>query len=219
MYKEYNFSKRGDYHTQINNKKVPLRSCNTTSAIMALKQAGISYSVPEGIQDEDYLTSILESDEAYALQEKNYSWSVGKWRPQEVHGLLQWGINKLVGSNVDFFSTHVSFQDLIKNLLQGNGVILSGTFDLDNGKELAHMVSLAGFTSSQPGLTKSVTSEEIDVSSIGKLIIDDPYGDFRTNYKSHKGNDIQLDVTEFNSIFKTQGDLRKKWAHLVKKTT
>lgn len=218
MYTEYNFSKDIDYHTQRNNVLVPLRSCNTTSAIMAMKQAGITYEVLPDMQDEDYLTMILETDEAYELQANSYAWSVGAYRPQEVHGILQWGINQLAGKTVDRFKTNTSIEEIIFFLIKGHGIMLSGTFDLPNGKELHHIVSLAGFKSSQPGVTASETSSSIDVSSISDMIIDDPYGDFRTGYSNFHGNNVSLSISEFNSIFKKQGDLHSKWAHMITNT-
>jgi len=42
----FNYSKDNDYHTQINNRRLPLSTCNTTSMIMALKQAGVEASFP-----------------------------------------------------------------------------------------------------------------------------------------------------------------------------
>jgi len=215
MYKEYNFSTDINYHTQRNNKKIPLRACNTTSAIMAMKQAGIEYTVLPGMQDEDYLTMLLETEEAYELQANFYAWSVGIYRPQEVHGILEWGINKLAGKKVDRFKTNASIEELIFFLIRGRGIMLSGTFDLPNGKELHHIVSLAGFKSSQPGILSSQTSGSIDISSISEVIIDDPYGDYRTEYINHHGNNVALSISDFNFIFKKQGDLHNKWAHVI----
>ena len=56
---EINLRRDFDYHTQINNRLIPMASCNTTAAIMALKAADINFNCPEGMQPEDALTQRL----------------------------------------------------------------------------------------------------------------------------------------------------------------
>jgi len=61
---EINYSKDIEYHTQINNKKLPLTSCNSNSMIMALEQAGYDSIIEQGIQSEDFFTTYLTLKEA-----------------------------------------------------------------------------------------------------------------------------------------------------------
>ena len=175
----FNYSKDNDYHTQINNRSLPLSTCNTTSMIMALKQAGVSLPFPTNVQPEDYLTDFLRSPESYRKMKEMTPWffdrGTGKATvaPNEVHQMLEWGVNTLLKQKVDEFSTGVSIETIIAHLIKGGGVVLSGEFRLKN-RNLHHIVSLAGF----------VIDENEDVTH---FIIDDPYGDFRTDYQDQRG--------------------------------
>jgi len=111
------------------------------------------------------------------------------------------GVNTLLSKQVDRFSTGVSIETIIAHLKKGGGVVLSGEFRLKN-RNLHHIVSLARF----------VTERQKDVTH---FIIDDPYGDFRTDYQSQRGNNIRITRDEFVVIFKPGGDENLKWAHLV----
>lgn len=191
-----NFSKDSEYHTQINNKFVPHESCNTTSMVMALKQAGIKLPPHKG-QPEDALTALLKTKEAYEKQEELAPWSINKFQPQEVHMVLQWGVNKWIGHNVDEFISDAKLSDLREILDDGKGIVISGTFPLQN-TELHHMVSLAGY---------------IIEDKITHYIIDDPYGDWLTRYANNHGNNIPLSVETFDAIFNK--GLGKYWIHIV----
>jgi len=213
----FNYSKDNDYHTQINNRRLPLSTCNTTSMIMALKQAGVAppcplkgekeLPFPSNVQPEDYLTDFLLSPEAYRKMKEMTPWffdrDTGKAivAPNEVHQMLEWGVNTLLNREVDRFSTGVPIDTIIAHLKKGGGVVLSGEFRLKN-RNLHHIVSLAGF----------VTDRHEDVTH---FIIDDPYGNFRTNYQDQRGNDIWITRDEFVVIFKPGGNESLKWAHLV----
>ncbi|MDT8297887.1 MAG: hypothetical protein RQ801_06280 [Spirochaetaceae bacterium] len=47
------------------------------------------------------------------------------------------------------------------------------------------------------------------------VIIDDPYGDWRTDYTDHRGNDVEMSLMEFAGVFRPCGKEEVKWAHLV----
>jgi hypothetical protein len=203
----FNYSKDNDYHTQLNNRRLPLSTCNTTSMIMALKQAGVALPFPKDIQPEDYLTDFLRSPEAYRKMKEITPWffdrETGKaiLPPNEVHQMLEWGVNTLLKRQLDRFSTEVPVETIISHLIKGGGVVLSGEFRLKN-RNLHHIVSLAGF----------VTDENEDITH---FIIDDPYGNFRTDYQDQHGNNITITRDEFTAIFKPTGNETVKWAHLV----
>lgn len=199
---EKNYSRGIPYHSQRNNEVVPHASCNTTSAIMALKQAGIDVIEYEGEQPEDSLSKLLETEEAWRKMKQLAPWAYDKWgkpiyRPQEVHVCLQWGINQYVGEPVDTFCPSLSLQNLITNLDHRFGLILSGTFPVDSG-ELHHMVSLAGYVE--------------EGGSITHFIIDDPYGNWHTAYRDQRGNDVRLTREQFVEIFNKRGAY---WAHVI----
>ncbi len=174
---------------------------------MALKQAGAALPFPTDVQPEDYLTDFLRSPEAYRMMKEMTPWffsrETGKATvaPNEVHQMLEWGVNTLLKKEVDRFSIGVSIDTIIAHLKKGGGVVLSGEFRLKN-RSLHHIVSLAGF----------VTDDNEDITH---FIIDDPYGNFRTDYQDQRGNNIRITRDEFIVIFKPTGNDEVKWAHLV----
>lgn len=190
-----NFSKDSDYHSQINNKIVPLSSCNTTSMIMALKQAKVQLPDYTG-QPEDTLSAFLQTKEAYRMQKILAPWSYLNYPPQEVHVCLEWGTNTWIGQEVDHFTTETKLEDIAPTLKKGKGIIISGIFRVGD-YNFNHIVSIAGFVKEE---------------SITHYIIDDPYGDWTKQYKDHHGNNVVLTVEQFKSIFDKQG---KYWTHIV----
>ena len=211
---QYNFSKDSDYHTQINNKVMPLSTCNTTSMIMALKQAGHHLEHPPTLQPEDYLTGFLNNPLALDTMKTltPWAWDTNKDRPivppQEVHQMLQWAVNTLLKKEACRFTLEAKLSTLVANLLTGGGIVLSGLFPTHNGR-LAHMVSLAGFTTDND-------KNHVEEKNITGFIIDDPFGNFRTSYKDPRGNNIHLSKKEFLKIFKSIDNKSHKWAHVVR---
>lgn len=199
-----NKSKDIDYHSQRNNLIVPFESCNTTSAIMALKQARIHVPEVEGRQPEDVLSELLRTNEAYDEMKIRAPWAFDftgpVYPPQQVHTMLEWGVNKYIGEDVDTFGTHWVREDLLAEINLGGGVILSGVFPMNNRGELRHIVSLAGYSRNGEWL----------------WIIDDPYGNWHTGYKDQHGNNVPLSVDEFDTIFLRRSNTY--WAHMVRKT-
>jgi len=199
-----------DYHTQRNNKRSPMASCNTTSAIMMLKASNVDFKFPDYMQEEDYLTMITESDEAFELMKKNYSWAIkGGYRPAEVHGVLEWAINKLVGEKIDTFSAETTLEKLIFQLLNGKASLVSGRFT-DGG----HIVCLVGFITNQQNILQVKQENEINLNEVTHFIIDDPYGDPLTDYKNHKGNNIEL-TKELFDWYTKEYNKNSKWAHIL----
>lgn len=191
-----NFSKNIPYHSQVNNKIYPHSTCNTTSMIMALKQAGHKCEFGDG-QPEDILTELLLKPKYWDMMDKlSPSYKKDGYRPNEIHDCLCAATNEIIGKTVDYFSTNTLVLRIKNHLEDGGGVVLSGKFKLSTGKILNHIVSLAGY-------------------SDDGFLIDDPYGNFRTDYSDHHGNDIFITNDEFFTIFK--GTETSKWAHLISK--
>lgn len=171
-----------NYHSQINNTIIPLASCNTTSAIMYLKNNNILFDYPKEMQPEDYLSQILQSDEAIKIKEKLFPQEWAKnFRPQEIHKCLSWGINKLVGKEISKFDDSRNINDIVNDLKNGKCVIMSGAFT-----PCGHVVCVVGL--------------EIKDSKIINFIIDDPFGNYWTNYKDHRGNNIKFPFDDFIKI-------------------
>ena len=207
----YNFSKDSEYHTQINNLSIPIDACNTTSVIMASKQAGHKpIFTPEGVQPEDYYTDfLLKSPVSRERMETRYPWFVQQKIPaNEVHEMLEWGINYLMTWDIDKFSMEVCIETFASKLLEGCGIVLSGLFPVKK-KRLAHIVSLAGFITIDD-------DKHPTLDNISDFIIDDPRGNFRTDYLDVRGNDIRIIKEEFINIFKDTKSQTHKWAHVIR---
>ncbi len=203
-----NYSRDSEYHSQRNNALIPHSSCNATSMIMALKQAGAKLPesrFPSNRQPEDVLTAFLQSDLAAEKSRRLAPWAYDRITgesitpPHEIHCVMTWAVNHLMGRDIVSFREDWSLDDLVKALDRGCGVVVSGKFPYQGGT-IDHVVSLAGYMKHQ--------------NRIDTLLIDDPYGDYQTGYRSHRGNDIPLPVARAREILKPTGkDLF--WASII----
>jgi len=205
-----NISKDEDHRKQMLNKYAPLSSCNTTSFAMALINSEIKVDCPEGVLLADYFTEFLRSQEAYDYQKKYHSWSVGKYNPQEVHAVLSWGINKVIGRTITKFYDGIDTRQLVMKLIEGKSSVVSGSF---NG--LGHIVCLSGFITTQKKIHKIVSYEEIILDKITNFIIDDPFGDYHDKYKNHSaGNNIHMSKADWLRMLKKFNSWNKR-AHIL----
>lgn len=218
-----NRSRDSEYHTQRNNKEIPFSSCNTTAYVMAAKQAGIEITaVPDGTQPEDYFTRHMLTEAKFDEMARRFPWSYvdkGKdgfewlYKPNMIHEMLAEGFNELVGYKAANFDTHRSLETLAGAIVAGNGVVLSGKFPYRGGV-LNHIVSLAGFVTSQADVEQKRVS--VDTGQITEWIIDDSFGNPLTDYTDHCGNNVHLTREQFNGWLKRQGDVNAKWAHIIR---
>lgn len=224
---EYYFSKNSDYHTQINNKEIPYSACNMTSEAMGLIQAKYNPVIPEGWQLEDYLMSqVLDADETHILSYKPdaiaYAKEHAAWAfdtqgnittpLNEVAIMLDWAANKVIGKEVSTFVSNTTVPEMLTKLFNGYGVVLSGVYHLTNGKIYYHITSLAGVVTAIPYSTDNISL--IQSADIVSFIIDDPYGDYHTNYTDHHGSHIEMPYNDFITIQNTVNSL-SKWAHFI----
>lgn len=207
-----NISSQSPYHTQINNARYPLSTCNTTSGILWLLSNHVPFKYPSGMQAEDFLTTITEREECYTFMKLVAPWnfdSEGKAKlpPRQIHACLAWAINKLAGKRVIQFRTDVTYEALVMGLALGHGAILSGVFTRGG-----HIVCLVGVETEQ-GLSELQSEATVEVGAIKSWIVDDPYGDWHTDYRNHHGNDVRFTHAQINSLTKVVGE-NKKWAHI-----
>lgn len=213
---EINVSDGIPYHSQRNNKIVPLQACNVTSMIMALKQAGVELPDTGYQQPEDALMEVLRSGAAYNMMRRAYPWAYQedgaiRFHPNEVHGCLAHFTNEWVGKQVVTFSTSVRLEDILRHVaIMKLGAVVSGVFDMSDGRQLNHVVSVAGVV-----YRGAIDSDTFVIDDVVSVIIDDPYGDYRTGYTRHQGNDVKVPLSEFNQIMKKANSLTEKWAHLI----
>ncbi len=204
-----NLSKDIPYYSQRNNKFYPASTCNTTSMIVALLASGIQFEVPEETQAEDHLTQILESDEAWEKLQKDFPWAIkGGYSPRNVHGMLSWAVNdKLIGKKVTSFRTDADIEQIIFSVVKGCAVVVGGQFT-----QYGHIVTVVGVETKQD-ISKINKPSDVNLDDVKSIIIDDPYGNYFTDYKDHKGNDIPFSLKQFNQLTREYNDPANKYAH------
>ncbi len=217
-----NISEGKKYLTQRDNKIRPFATCNTTSIIMALVYSGqeLPPKVHEEDQYEDILTAFLQTNEEVAkyyakIDPVNYrEWvtspsSLKVIPPNEYHAVLAFGTNLWLGRRAVSFSTSTPVNKIIFSLLQGKAVVLSGKW-----AGLKHIVCAVGFTTQQQDIDSVTSPQDIDLSLISDIIIDDPFGDYTSKYQNTDGNDIHVPTLDFISICR-EYDSGLKWAHMI----
>jgi hypothetical protein len=206
--KRINISKPNQYYSQINNTHYPHSACNVTSLTESLDITDQLFDYPKDIQPEDFLMNYLRSDESYKLMDEKFPWArKNGYEPNEVHGMLQWAVNKLVGKDVDEFSTEWTLKRLLFEVLNFNPVSVSGWFT-----DYGHIVVLVGFETEQQNIFEIKYEEELDINKVKKIIIDDPYGDYFTEYESIHGNDIKFEKENFIKLVERKSGI---WGHLI----
>jgi hypothetical protein len=203
-----NLSIDDDYHSQVNNKWIPLEACNSTAAIMWLKAGRVDFWHPKMMQPEDYLTAILNGKDAWRLfREQHLDMYELGFRPQNVSRMLAWGIDIMLGREIDHYITTGSLALLVWELLSKRPVIMSGQFTSSG-----HFVTVVGCVSSQ---NKSDIEflEDVEESDIEEIIVDDPYGNYHSGYKNQQGNNVSFKRDKFDTL--TNLPKGAKWMHMM----
>ena len=220
---EINVRGTDPYYSQRNNKVRPLASCNVTSMVAALDYAGYIHPVSSKYdQPEDNLMDFMltnpevdaEYQKLFPDEYKKYIAS-GKnpktsYPPSELHALLSLGTNLWMGrkrGEITKFRWDLTLRDIVYEFIQKRPVVTSGVF-----AKLHHVICLTGVQTSQVGIMRVDKAQGIEVDKIIGIIIEDPYGDFHTNYTTQRGKDIIMTLSEFNSFINVQGQ-PLKWGH------
>lgn len=211
------------WRSQRDNKLFALSACNVTSMVMAAHQAGYDVERFEegGEQAEDVLMTICRSKPVEDFTKKNTPWAWNSkkrsWNfpPNEVHASLSFALNKMLDKDVSVFKTSYRLLDIAQTLLDSGGAVVSGVFELEDGRELGHVVSVSGIKYKGTGVA-SFDKHYIKEADIKGFYIDDPYGDYTTNYTNTHGNNIYMSISDFIRIFRKSGT-STKWAHLIRK--
>jgi hypothetical protein len=175
--------------SQRNNALKPLESCNVTSMVMAFSYLHFNFPKGEHEQPEDNLRSFIE----------------GHNKSPENHGVLSEYTNRWIGQKVCQFSERVKISDILRDLLQGKPVVISGNFPgypSPLRRPLGHIVCLVG-------------AEWQGKDWIGPpdfVLWDDPYGDTLGDWKG-SGNNIKVSYRQFIEWIKPVNDPCVKWAH------
>jgi hypothetical protein len=178
-----------DFYTQRNNRLNPGESCMTTARVMYYRGNGIDFINPSYDQDDDFFYSCLNSESAKYMCVKKYQWSKGL-NPNEVHGMYNSYLDLLVcGKRTGDFNTTLTFLDMINLVNAGKVVMTSGNFPTVNG----HAVCIIGYNR-------------------GKLLIADPWGDYRDGYNTKSGYGVPMSESDFNEILRIRDGYA--WGHV-----
>lgn len=183
-----------DYYTQRNNKYYPASSCMNTARVMFYKAAGIHYVNNSGLPDDDYIFSLLDSDEAKEFAINKYP-NLSHLPVRMIHGMYgSWLDEKLTGRRRSDFLTDLSWERFVYEMGRARPIMTSGRFDNING----HAFVFVGF------------DEETN-----ELIAADPWGNPHVNYEGRsggKGYGIRYNRQYFEKHVKP-GEL--KWGHVL----
>lgn len=224
---EINVRGKDPYYSQRNNQLRPFISCNVTSMIAALDYAGYTFPTDAKYQQpEDSLLNFLltnpEVDAEYAriypVEYKKYQ-VTGKdpkksTPPNELHTILSSGTNLWMGKKrgeITRLRWDLSLREMLFEFINHRPIVVSGVF----GK-LHHIVCAVGFDTTQTNIFKIEKPEEIDVDKVVSVIIEDPYGDYRTAYTDKNGKDVRMPASDFSLFINVQGQ-PQKWGHLFVK--
>ena len=204
-------SSDNEYRTQLDNRFFPNGTCNTTSMVNMLLTNNVEFQYPTDMQPEDYLTTLLESPEAWARMRQLYPWAVSKgYHPRHVHDMLAWAVNeKLVGRPVVKFSTQSSLAEIAYDIaVRKRACVVSGRFT-----SYGHIVAVVGLETSQEDIETVDNPGNIDIAAISAFIVDDPYGNYFTGYSSQQGNSIVFPIDAFDWVTREYANPSVKWAH------
>jgi hypothetical protein len=199
---EFNLSKKDEYYTQRNNKMHPYSSCNTTSLVNGLLSSNIPFKVKEGIQPEDYLTSVLESGEAIKIAMDLFPYLIDtktkklKTEPRLIAKMLAWCAYKVISKKVAVYTAGGNVQDMIWNMVKEKGT----TIGLGSFTSSGHYVNFVGFCTTQDSIRNIKNPEEILLNQIKYLIFDDPWGNYYKHYEDANGNDLHMPIKDFYEI-------------------
>lgn len=201
-----NRSIRGEYHTQRNNAHIPHAACGVTSKAMWYKYHGFDLFPPAGMQPEDWFIDLLRTERADDYMRAHFPWAVGEFPPQEVHGMLVWLDTEIVGRTVSRFDNTYPFRMHLWHLTQGDVLLWSGYFN----DRLHHIVCGVGFHTEQTDIDQVEQPTDIDTKAVTALIMDDPYGNWRTDYQDHRGDDVTMPVDVWHRTMKPLGSSAKR---------
>jgi hypothetical protein len=197
-----NNSQGKPYYTQRNNRLSPSAACNVTAMASALAAAGWPFPAGPHEQPEDNLLAFIRSAPA-VLRRWDAIDPGRKIPPNEWHELLCLGaklwLAPLRGPEIRL-RFDLRLEDVARIVAEGGAAVMSGRFDTE-GSAIGHVVSVVGFRVG-------------DSDILTHLILDDPWGDYRTLYNSERGDDVLMPAVDFYKLLRPQGG-SLKLGHVV----
>lgn len=178
------------YRSQRDNEELPGSSCNVTSAVMALEASGHPPSeivgLPAAEQPEDFLTDIGDSSEAYAVMKRISPWFFKEngdplCRPPEAPLMLDWIVERAYGRSLMEYSEGNPFLHFVSEIDAGRASILRGKFTATG-----HIVAMIGY--------EAVGDIGGQIGDITGFIVNDPWGNFLTDYTDHDGEQVTIPI-------------------------
>ena len=223
---EINVRNGKPYFSQRNNLVRPYITCNDTSMVAGLSYRGVDFPNGKYDQPEDNLTEFMLTDPRVdAFYKANFPTEYAAYLaankdpknsspPNEIHVVLSYGVNIWLGkqnNEITIYKENVPTQVILFELIRGKPVVESGLWD-----GMHHITCTAGFATTQDNVAQVQNPQQIDVSQVVYFIIDDPYGDFHSNYQNQNGEDIKITPAEYKTIVTAQNsDLKNGHFFLV----
>lgn len=189
-----------DYYRQDNNKILPGEACMPTARAMFYLGNKIDFSNPsETLSDDDAFMELLRSPEAYKFAEKHFHNLISEgYAPNEIHDMYPlWLDSIVVGKQISDFRLKLSFDNYIDRIKDGQVIMTSGEF------------KAAGLNGHAFCIIGAIIPESAEPS----LILADPYGDYRENYKTGTGYAVVMSHADFIEHVKPAGE-KRKWGHV-----
>ncbi len=216
-----NLSDGKDYYSQRNNQIDPNEACAPTSLIMAMVYSGLTLPDCGSRQPEDCLMEFLRTDlgvQAWYKENFRQQFDAGI-QANEIAPVREYGLNRWMGRPVNRFSWGATIQEIVYSLIRGKAVVVSGEWPYitadGHHKGISHVVCVSGFESAQDNVLHVPNPTIIQPELLVSMIIDDPYGDYRTGYREHHGNDVVVPMRDFIRFTKELDSRMRKWAHFI----
>lgn len=205
-------SKDSQYKSQRANKYYPHSTCNVTSYAMMFDYLGHAdkimdkYNNPKLELPDLFFEYIRDEDKVKVF----YSRYATEIPPEQIHDVLAYA-GSLLLSSVAQSNTKISFSvstpldTIVHALEEGKPVVVSGRFPywskVRQGEiTIGHIVCLVG------------TVRNKETGKLLGFLIDDPYGNYKTLYEDINGNNVFMDLEDFETMIRREGD--GFWAHV-----
>jgi len=227
-----NYSQRNNEFRWVHPKNPKLKMdadsmCNVTSIVMALDYAGYQFPKGKFRQPEDNLCDFIFTDKR--VMQKYREWMPAMaaafergddnaYCPNLIHTLNVFATNLWMGTSCLSFKENNTISDICKEVINNRPVILSGTYPFTWASgatgTLGHINVIAGAVYDKSFMDN--LDKMYDLRPI-HFIIDDPYGDYRNNFRSTSiMNDIPMPYADFIKLQKPVNNVAIKWAYFVK---
>jgi len=186
-----------DYYTQRNNPTKPWAACMPTSRVMFYLGNNIIFKNPSDLEDDEFFMKVLSSDDAEIMARSKYpSLALNGIPAYEIHGMYHSYLDSyVVGCRVSDFKTDLTFDDFIDRIKAGECIMTSGRFP-EAGID-GHAFVVVGM---------------LETAIETCLILADPWGDYRTEYKNHQGYGVTMSKADFSKHVKPGS---QKWGHVL----